>query len=243
MSSITVRARLSSALPFAMLASAALALPACGGDGGGGGAEEVDNPMVVEQGKATGTASVQLTTLMPGADSAAAQGPITQVGNSINTLVNQYRAAKLQAQAGVSALTQAQTAAENTVDYTGDHLSASLNYDTAGVNYTYAVELDLPAVNGGRQIDGTFDLDFEVTSAQYNIKYGYHAVYDTFTVDSAGCATGGSIAVDYNWDLSGALYDQLPSDQRAAVEDQLGGTGTVTIEFGPACGDAKVFAE
>lgn len=234
-----------SSLTLASLTLSTLALAACGDDGGGGGGkgDTVDNPQVVEQGKATATASTQLTTLMPGADSAAAQGPVAQVGNAMSSLVTQYRAVKLQAQAGgLTAAELAQTA-ENTVNYTGDHLSANLVYDQAGVQFSYVVELDMPAVNGGRQIDGTFDMNYEVTSAQYNVEYGYNGVYTGFTTDTTGCAIAGSIAIEYNWDVSGPLIDQLPAEQRRAIEDQAGGDGTVTLEFGPACGDVAVFAK
>lgn len=235
----------SSMLRLASLTLSTLALAACGDDGGGGGGkgETVDNPQVVEQGKATATATQSLTTLMPGADSAAAQGPVMQVGNAMNTLVSQYRAAKLQAQAtGLSAAELAQTA-ENAVNYTGDHLSANLVYDQTGIQFSYVVELDMPAVNGGRQIDGTFDMNYEATNAQYNIKYGYNGVYEGFTTDAAGCAIAGTIAIGYSWDVSGALFDQLPADQRSAIKDQIGGDGTVTLEFGPACGDVVVYAK
>jgi hypothetical protein len=234
-----------SSLTLASLTLSTLALAACGDDGGGDGGKgkAVDNAQVIEQGKATATATTQLTTLMTGTDSAAAQGPVMQVGNAMNSLVTQYRAVKLQAQAGGLSSAELAQAVENTVNYTGDHFSANLVYDQTGIQFSYVVELDMPAVDGGRQIDGTFDMNYEATSAQYNIKYAYNGVYTGFTMDAAGCATAGTIAIDYTWDVSGAIFDQLPSDQRAAIKDQIGGDGTVTLEFGPACGDVAVFAK
>lgn len=234
------------ALTLTTTALCALTLTACGGDDGGGGGkgDEVTNPMVVEQGKATATATTQLGSIMAGADANAAQGPVMQVGNSMSTLVTQFRSVKLQEQAaaGLAAYGQGQ-ATENQFSFENDHLSANLIYDQSNISFSYIVELDMPVVDGGRQFDGTFDLNYEAVSTQYTVKYGYNGVYEGFKTDAAGCAVSGTIGIDYLWDVSGPLFDQLPADQRAAVKDQMGGDGRVTLEFGPACGDVKVYGK
>lgn len=236
------------ALALSATALCTLGLTACGGDDGGGGGkgDEVTNPMVIEQGKATATATTQLGSIMPGADASAAQGPVMQVGNSMNTLVTQFRSVKLQEQAGAGAGPAAYgqgQATENQFSFADDHLSANLIYNQSNISFSYVVELDMPVVDGGRQFDGTFDLNYDATSAQYTIKYGYSGVYEGFKTDTAGCAVSGTIGIDYLWDVSGPLFDQLPADQRAAVKDQMGGDGRVTLEFGPNCGDVKVFGK
>jgi hypothetical protein len=230
-------------------------LTACGGDddaGGGGKGAEVTDANTVTGAQNTGEASKALTTIQPGNDAATAQGPVMQVGGAMSNLANTHLGAKrtAKAAAGLTAVQSALETAisaqvkENVLEYDAEthHLSANLAYDSAGVSWSYVVELDLPpTADGGRRIDGTFDLNYDVANPQYTVDYSINGQYDGFTVDAAGCATAGSIRVDYSLAVSGSFLDQLPADQRAAVQEQAGGSGTVTIEFGPACGDLKVF--
>jgi hypothetical protein len=242
--------------PFALATlSLGLFTTACGGDDGGGGGgkgAEVTDQSTVTSAQTTADASKSLTSIQPGGDASTAQGPVSQVGGAMSGLasthLNSKRAAKASAgltaiQAALETAVSAQTL-ENTITYENDHLSANLSYDNAGTTWSYVVELDLPATaDGGRQIDGTFDLAYALNNAQYNVDYTINGVYTGFTVDAAGCAVAGSIKVDYDLSVSGAFLEQLPADQRAAVAEQAGGSGSVTMEFGPACGDMAVFGK
>lgn len=221
-----------------LIAPLALTLAACGGDSGGGGGKgsEVTDANTVTAAKGTAEATKSLTALMPGTDAANGQGAVSQVGGSVMNLVNGYRAAQLQAASG--AIQQAQ-ATPGSFSYENDHISADFTYASGGYNVQYLVELDVPAVDGGRQIDGTVDMSFQVMQG-YNIDFTYNAVYDAMTLDAAGCATGGSIVVNYDMQLSGPSYDAQPPEAKKEIAKQWG-DGKLTVEFGPACGDVKVF--
>lgn len=125
----------------ALILPSAFLFVACGSDGGGGGkGSEVTDPNTVQSAKGTAEATKTLTAIQPGADSAAGQGAVSQVGGSMMNLVNGYKAAKLQAAAGSAA--QPQTT-PGTFTYENDHMSADFTYSQANYNIQYKVELDL----------------------------------------------------------------------------------------------------
>jgi hypothetical protein len=229
---------------FAMGVAAALSLAACGSDGGGGSdPEPVTNQQTLDLGKSAAQTSSSLAGIQASAGAQGAQGAIGDVGNGIMQVANQYRAAKLQAQAmqqglRVATAEQAEEATEDTLTFENNHLSASLHYDMATIRYDYVADLDiLPQDGGGHAFDGTFSIHYQGSSSGYDIAYAYDATYDALTLDGAGCAVGGSLSVDYDLSVSGGALDQLPAAQRAQIEDQIGGGGTITLTFGPNCGD------
>jgi hypothetical protein len=229
---------------------AALALSACGDDGGGGGGdpEPVTDQNTLNTGKTTAQNTQSLATIQAGADTAAAQGPVTTVGSSIMTLANQYRAVKLQSMAqglSVAGLERAQTAGETgTITYENNHLAADLHYTvntgTSDALIDYVADLDIvPVEGGGYTFDGTFGIAYSGNSAGYDIDYDYDAAYEGLKLDTANCPIAGSLSVDYALSISGGALDMLPAASRAQIEDQIGGEGNITLTFGPNCGDVS----
>lgn len=223
---------------------------ACGDDGGGGATTStVEDPQTIEAGKTAASRSVELGTFTETTDGAGAQGVLSTVGSSLQAWAGRHQATQAMARSqaltaeAIDAVEQAQTA--NEFSYADGRLSANINYDGAGaggtVSYHYEVELDIgETADGGRSLDGTFNIDFAVTNPQYDIAYTYDATYDAMATDAEGCAVAGSITLIYDLDISGGVFDSLPAEQRSAISGQLGAGGTLKATFGPACGDIAV---
>ncbi len=208
---------------------------ACGGDedSSESAGEPIEDQATIDRGKDTAQTSQTFTTLEEGMDDAAGKGPITSVGGAIQAWVGQHQASKAQAQAmslGLESAMQAQVAEGGTYSFENGHLSADLTYNTPQAAIHYAAELDI----GENTLDGTFDLDFSASQAQYEIAYDYAVTYEG-VVFTAECATAGTIKVDYAFEVGGALLDNLPAEQRAMIADQVGGEGHIEATFGEGC--------
>lgn len=244
----------------------ALALAACGDDESETKPKEVTDTQTVDQGKSTGEKSLAVAQLMPGADSAAAQGPVTQLGSSLQAFIGRYQQVKAQAAAGqqpeggqpaggqpaagqpglpagagMAGLTAAHfaQAVENTFTYEDGHMSGDLTYDSVGTSIHYTVDLDIAQEETSVTMSGSFSLDFTSTQATYEVTYDMDATYDALKFES-NCPVGGGFTVTYSISVGGAAFENLPPEARAQAEKGIGGGGTVSATFGPGCGEVAV---
>jgi hypothetical protein len=229
------------ALPCLTLA---FGLSACGGDEESGGASvaPVDDTNTVMAAATVGQQSTSLTTIMPGADASAGQGPITQVGSSIQSLVGQYQQVKARAMAGgaLTAQQQAQVdAAMNQFSFVDGKLTADITWSSGQAAIHYVADMTIGTTDSGSTIDGTFDMDFSSSNGGYDVQYDYSAAYAGVTI-SAGCVTGGKVDVQYDIALGGAAFDELPAEARSQIAAQNAFNGKLILEFGPTCGEVKV---
>lgn len=234
---------------FRLLAvmSAGALFVGCGDDESGPKTKTVEDTQTLESSKTLGNQSGHLATITVGTDAMAAKGPITTVGGAMQQLVGLHQNAKVQARQGaaVGGLTQAQMEEGGTVTFEDGHLSADVSYasSTGGtsVSVHYLVDLHITENDlGGHDIDGSFDLEFSVSQANYEVSIDYDGEYEALKLDGDGCAVAGKVAVAYDYKLGGELFDQLPADQRAAIKKSAGGgSGYIAISFGPNCGDVS----
>ena len=236
------------ALPIRSLAlCAALSLAACDDGDGGASTGPIDDPATVMQGQRTGEQSASLTEIQAGADQMSAQGQITLVGQSIQAFAGQHQAFKAQqaAQSGLTAsaaplaeAVQAQVAEE--FSFEDGHLRANVNYSNGMSTILYQVDMQIDQLEPGYTLNGSFNMDFDVSQGMYDIDYVYDATYENLTFDGAGCPVGGGFSVRYAYTLSGEFLNSLPPESRAQIEQSAAANGTVVASFGPNCGDVIV---
>lgn len=207
-------------------------LAACGGDDGGGGTEEVTDQGTIDQGKATGTTSLELKNVTGNDDTSKSK--IHQVGGALQTLQGKYQQAKALAAAGsagvptgsvpggLEAAFQGQEVPAGDANQTGSvefkdgHLTAnfvfSYNAGTSSVDYTYIADLMITGETD-TTIDGTFDLDFSIVT----------------DLGAAGAAYGISGAFNTDYELS-ATYGQVVIG--ACPDGTVAGKGgELTLDF------------
>lgn len=228
----------------ALIATSTLTLVACDDEGGGGAkTSAIEDPATVQAGQTTGQQSVALTQVQPAAGAEGAQAQFTQVGNALQGFVNQHRAFKAQqmaqAQGGLSAIEQAQTA-ENSFSYEGGHLLATVNYADGMTSLVYNVDLQIDAIDGGTKIEGVFAIDLQTSQSNFDLDYDIDASYAGFQLDAAGCPVAGVITADYSIAVGGAFLDSLPPEARAQAAAGQAGNGRIVASYGPNCGDVAV---
>jgi hypothetical protein len=81
-------------------------------------------------------------------------------------------------------------------------------------------------------IDGGFTFNTDYSGMQYEITVGYNSI----ALDASGCPVGGSLDVDVNVDMSGYTGDTGGYDMSGMYDFP-----SVTVEFGPACGDVAMY--
>ena len=226
---------------IATVAIAAITLTACD-DSGESKPKPVEHQGTQTQSIEVGKRSADLSAMPSGADEAQAQGPISQVGSQLQALAGQYQQFQAQAQAGTNTgrLTQAQ-ASEGDVSWDGNTLSADITYSNAQTAIHYVVSLSIADNDlGGKTFDGSFDMDFATSSAQYDVEYTYAATYGAMTLDGAGCPVSGTLSLSYALTLGGAAFNNLPAAARDQLNSGAAGSGNIIATFGPACGDVAV---
>ena len=228
-------------------AAAALALTACDDGDSGASTGPIDDPSTVMQGQTAGEQSAALTEIQAGADQMSAQGQITIVGNAMQAFAGQHQAYKAQqmAQSGLTVsaaplaeAVQAQVAED--FSFEDGRLRANVNYSNGMSTILYQVDIQIDQFDPGQSIDGTFQMDFDVSQGMYDIAYTYDATYTALTFDGAGCPVGGGFALDYAYTLGGDFINDLPAEARAQLENSAAANGRVVASFGPNCGDVVV---
>jgi hypothetical protein len=199
-------------------APVALVLAACGGDGGGAKAEPVTDPQALQSATAAARSTSALTALQPSATSQSARSPLTTVATALQSFAGRYDTTKTHEAA--LTLEQAEQSADM-FELQDGHLIADVVYGQ-GSPATKELVVDMKIAKGftGWTLDGTFDVHYVGHTAQVDADDTYEAVFDTLQLDTMYCPFGGGFTLDYSV--------------------KQGGSGSLSVEFGPRCGDVKV---
>ena len=214
---------------------AALLTFACGDDDSGPSTKPVEDQATIDQSQDTARKSEAFTQLPAGADESAAQPVITTVGQSVQTLVSRHQAAQAQAMAqGLSVRYDAQVMEGGDFSFDGGHLVADVNYANGATSIHYQVDLQIDIADGAGSLDGTYAFDFSSSQGVYDVSTQYDVNYDALTF-SGGCTSGGTMTVDYAFEVSGDALANLPPAAREQVAAGVGGGGRIVAQFNEDC--------
>ncbi len=116
-----------------------------------------------------------------------------------------------------------------TVTVSGDVIDIDLSLETQGYTFIYTGQLTITDA----MIDGWLAFDYAVDQAGMAFAYDVKIDYQSVALVE-GCAVGGSLSVDVDVDIDG--LEGLPAGAASAYDYP-----SVTIDFGPECGDVAMF--
>lgn len=190
----------------------------------------IDDPGMISTAKTLGDQTGDLAQLEEGANESVAQGAVSLVGTTMQSLASQhlsYTATNEAEAPGVDVLAGRQ----GTTEYSFDGTNLVVVYAASGV--TYDVRLAYSASDaGGTAIDGTYVLGVGTDVGGFGAGYDLDVKLNAVSTDADGCVVSGSIDISYSVGVSG--LDAIPG---------LGGltsqSGRVITTF-TACGEVEV---
>jgi len=116
-----------------------------------------------------------------------------------------------------------------TISISGDTVSVDLRIGYSSGGYSGDVTYQGSVTITASSVNGSLSFDYEMASTTYSVDISYEAI----GLDAAGCAISGSMAIDQSVKIAGV----------GSLGGVTGGsTGTsFRVDFGPACGDMKMF--
>ena len=120
-------------------------------------------------------------------------------------------------------------AIKGTVTLDGDTIAIDLTMTSAQINFDYEGTITVTDTSVDGYLDLAYDIDQGGMQTNYTINIKYNSV-----VLTEGCPTAGSLNIDVDIDTAG--LEGLPAGAASAYDFP-----SVTINFGPACGDTEMF--
>jgi hypothetical protein len=187
---------------------------------------EIDDAGMQATAAQLGSSSGQMAAMPADADDSTIQGQVQAVGGNLQSLVSQHQAYASSNPNAVDEIDRdgLEQDSTGTVSWDGSHLVVDTTWESTGFSWVYDVDLQFASGDAGTSIDGRFDLSYALDVSGFRYDYTTHGSYDALTLDGSGCASSGSIQVDWDLDYDVSGFD-LPGQSTGASK------GTVIVTF------------